>query len=262
MSAKRIVVIGGSAAGPKAAAKARRHDQNAEITILQKGPHFSMASCGYPYYVGGTFDSPKALISTPVGVERNATFFKKAKDITAIPNAEVYAIDTKEKMVRYRHVEGGDEQEIAYDKLVIATGAEPFRPPVPGIDLEGVTTLQSMADAAFLRKIRDEKVVKQACIIGAGLIGIETAEALREAGIEVTIVEMLPQMLSFFDWEMAKLVQNHCEAKGVNVIVGNAVASLEGVDGKVRKVTLKDGSSLDCQLAVIATGVRPRVSLA
>ena len=262
MTTTRIVVIGGSAAGPKAAAKARRMDQRAEITIIQKSPDLSMASCGYPYYVGGLFDDRNQLLCTPTGVIRDPKFFLNAKGITAITDTEAVAIDRSRKMVMARHVKTGEESEYPYDKLVLATGATALMPPVPGIGLEGITTLQSMRDADLLRKVRDDGVIKKAVVVGAGLIGVETCEALHLAGIEITVVEMLPQILMFLDWEMAKLVENHMHAKGAHVITENPVAEFLGVDGKLTGVKLKNGTELSCELAVVATGVRPNVKLA
>jgi len=144
------VVVGGSAAGPKTAAKARRMDQHAEITIIQKAPDLSMASCGYPYYVGGVFDDRNQLLCTPTGVVRDPGFFLNAKGITAITETEVIGIDRAKKQVHCRKLADGSTFEVPYDKLVLATGAEPIMPPVPGADLEGITTLQSMRDADFL----------------------------------------------------------------------------------------------------------------
>ena len=262
MKRKRIVVIGGSAAGPKAAAKARRMDQHAEITIIQKAPDLSMASCGYPYYVGGTFDDRNQLICTPTGVVRNPAFFMNAKGITALTGTEATAIDPAGHVVTCRNLESGIEQEIAYDKLVIATGATPITPPVPGTDLEGITTLQSMRDADYLRKIRDAGSVRNAVVVGAGLIGVETCEALHLAGINITVVEMLPQVLMFLDWELAKLLESHMRAKGAHAITENPVAAFLGKDGKLTGVKLKNGTELPCELAVVATGVRPNSALA
>ena len=259
---KRIVVVGGSAAGPKAAAKARRMDQHAKITIVQKDADLSMASCGYPYYVGGFFDDRNQLLCTPTGVVRDPKFFLNAKGIEAITETEAVAIDRKRHIVCCRDLKDGAEKDIAYDKLVLATGAKPLIPPVPGVDLEGITTLQSMRDADFLRKIRDDGTIKKAVVVGAGLIGVETCEALELAGIEITVVEMLPQVLMFLDWEMAKLVENHMHAKGAHVITENPVAEFLGTKGKLTGVKLKNGTELSCELAVVATGVRPNSALA
>ncbi len=259
---KRIVVIGGSAAGPKAAAKARRIDNNAEVTILQKEGDLSMASCGYPYYIGGYFDDRNMLICTPTGVVRNPQFYLNAKDIAAKVNTEVTAIDRKLRTVSFRNTLTGETGEMAYDKLILATGSVPRMPPIPGVELEGITTLQSMKDADFLRKVRDEGKIKKAAVIGGGLIGIETCEALHLAGIEITVIELLPQLLMFLDWELAKLVENHVRSQGANVITENGIAAFLGENGKLTGVKLQNGTELLCELAVVAIGVRPNVKLA
>lgn len=261
-SEKRIVVIGGSAAGPKAAAKARRMDQHAEITIIQKDPDLSMASCGYPYYVGGLFADRNELLCTPTGVVRDPKFFLNAKGIEAVTETEVLSIDRKRKIVQCRNLQDGEENEIGYDKLVLATGARPVMPPVPGTDLEGITTLQSMKDADYLRMIRDDGRIKNAVVVGGGLIGVETCEALNLAGIDITVVELLPQLLMFLDWELAKLVENHMRAKGAHVITENPVAAFLGENGTLTGVKLQNGTELPCELAVVATGVRPNSGLA
>jgi len=262
MANLRIVVIGGSAAGPKAAAKARRMDQHAEITIVQRDPELSMASCGYPYYVGGFFDDRRQLICTPTGVVRDPTFFMNAKGITALTATEAVSIDRGARTVACRNLLTGECRTLAYDKLVIATGATPLVPPIPGIDLDGVTTLHSMRDADFLRRIRDEGKVKNAVVVGGGLIGMETCEALELAGLRVTVVEMMPQILLFLDPELARLVENHVNGKNAKVITSNAVTEFLGKEGRLAGVRLKDGTELATELAVVAVGVRPNTRLA
>ena len=262
MDRKRIVVIGGSAAGPKAAAKARRMDQHAEITIIQKDPDLSMAACGYPYYAGGTFDDRNRLVCTPTGVVRDAKFFLNAKGIAALTLTEATTIDPQNKLATCRDLATGETSTVGYDKLVIATGSTPVIPPVAGTNLEGVTTLQSMRDADYLRRIRDQKAVAKAVVIGGGLIGVETCEALHRAGIGITVVEMLPQILPFLDWEMAKLLENHITSKAAAVVTGNPVAAFVGDRGALCAVRLEDGTELPCELAVVATGVRPNAELA
>jgi len=259
---KRIVVIGGSAAGPKAAAKARRTDSKAEVILIQKDAELSMASCGYPYYVGGYFDDRNMLLSTPTGVTRDPAFYLNAKDIDARTNTEVTKIDPDAHTIEYRSLLTGETGVMEYDKLIIATGATPRMPPVPGTDLEGITTLQSMRDADYLRKVRDEGVIRKAVVVGGGLIGIETCEALHLAGIQITVVELLPQLLTFLDWQLAKLVENHVKSKGADVITGRRVAAFLGENGKLSAVKLDSGTELPCELAVIAVGVVPNVRLA
>lgn len=259
---KKIVVIGGSAAGPKAAARAKRLDPTAEVTIIQKAPEMSMASCGYPYFVGGVFNDRNALLSTPYGEVRDPNFFVNTKGITARTETEVTAIDRARKVVQCRDLKSGAVDEVPYDKLIIATGAKARKPPVPGIDLEGVTTLQSMRDADFLRKIRDEGTIKKAVVIGGGLIGIETCEALQLSGIDITVIEMLPQILVFLDWELAELLENHVRSKAANVITDVKLAGFIGENGRLKAVRLENGTELPCELAVLAIGVIPNIDLA
>lgn len=262
MEQKKLIVIGGSAAGAKAAAKARRLDEFAEITLIQKAPDLSMASCGYPYYVGGLFNDRNLLLCTPTGVTRNPAFFAKAKAIKALVETEVLAIDRQGKQVVCRDLQTGQEQTLPYDKLVISTGATANLPAIPGLGLDGITTLLTMADTDYLRRVCDEKKVKQAVIIGGGLIGVETCEALQLSGVRVTVVEALDQVLSFLDWHLAKLVENHMRSKGAQVITSKGVAEFIGRDGKLAAVKLADGAIIDCELAVMAVGVRPNSSLA
>ena len=255
---KKIIVVGGSASGPKAAARARRLDYDAEITIIQKAHDLSMASCGYPYYVGGFFDNRNQLLCTPTGVLRDPGYFMKAKNINALTDTEVTAIDRKAKTVATKNVASGETAVHPYDKLILAVGAHPKMPPVPGIDLEGITTLQSMPDADFLRKVRDEGKIKKAVVVGGGLIGIETCEALQLAGIKITVVEMLPQILMFLDWQLAKILENHVKAHAADVITDNAVAAfLPDDDGKLRAVKLANGDEIPCELAVRRHRCRP-----
>ena len=259
---KKIVVIGGSAAGPKAAARAKRMDPTAEVTIIQKAPEMSMASCGYPYFVGGVFNNRNALLSTPYGEVRDPHFFVNTKGIQARTETEVTAIDPERRTVQCRDLKSGEVNDLPYDKLIIATGAKARKPPVPGIDLDGVTTLQSMRDADFLRRIRDEGTIKKAVVIGGGLIGIETCEALQLSGIDITVIEMLPQILMFLDWELAKVLENHVRSKAANVITDVKLAGFIGENGKLTAVRLENGTELPCELAVLAIGVAPNTDLA
>ncbi len=257
----KIIVIGGSAAGPKAAARARRMNEFAEITMFQKGPDLSMASCGFPYFVGGFFDDRNKLLCTPTGVVRDPKFYWNAKGIVARTNTEVTKIDRKNKRVEFTNLVSGETGSQPYDKLIIATGATANKPPIPGIELQGISTLQSMQDADYLRKIRDDGQIKKAVVIGGGLIGIETIEALNLAGIELTLIELLPQLLTFLDWKLAKILENYLKTKA-EVITQNGVAEFIGDKGKLEAVRLQDGSEIPCQLAVIAIGVRPNIGLA
>lgn len=259
---RRVIVVGGSAAGPKAAAKARRLDEEAEIILIQKDPDLSMASCGFPYYVGGFFDDRNMLLATPTGIVRDPIFYMNAKKIVARVQTEAVAIDRDRKIVFCKDLTTGETEGLPYDSLILATGSVPNMPKVPGTALQGITTLQKMKDADYLRKVRDEKKIKKAVVIGGGLIGIETCEALQLAGIDITIIEMLPQLLTFLDWELAKLVENHVRSNGVNVITDNGVSAFLGQNGKLAGVKLTNGTELPCELAVVAVGIRPNVKLA
>lgn len=261
MVSKRIVVIGGTAAGPKAASRIKRLDQAAEVTLLQKAPELSMASCGYPYYVEGLFKERDKLLSTPAGVVRNPAFFAGAKGFTALVGTEAMAIDRKAKTVSWTN-SSGETGLLPYDKLIICTGSVAKMPPIPGRERQGVTTLHSMKDADDMRAWAETAKGKKVVIVGGGLIGIEASEALCKAGAEVTVVEALPQLLGFLDTEMALLIENHAKAKGVKILTGKALKSIEGEDSAVCGVKLADGTDLACDMVVMAIGVAPNAALA
>ena len=262
MSQKRIVVVGGTAAGPKAAARAKRLDQNAEVILLQKVPELSMASCGYPYYVAGDFKEREKLLCTPAGVVRDPNFFNGAKGVTAMVGTEVTKIDRAGKYVSWTRPLTGEAGMLPYDKLILCTGASPRVPPIPGRELAGVTTLNSLADADNLRHLAEKGLARQAVIVGGGLIGMETCEALLKSGLDVTVVEAVPQTLGFLDAELAKLVENHARSKGAKIITGVGIAALEGENGAVRAARLADDTVLPCDLVVLAIGVVPNSALA
>jgi len=162
MAVKRILVIGGSAAGPKAAAKARRLDEHANIIVLQKGADLSMASCGYPYYIGGYFNDRNQLLCTPAGVVRDPKFYLNAKAIDARTNTEATEIDRVAHTVAFKNLANGETGSLGYDKLILAMGAVSKMPRVPGNELKGITSLQTMKDADYLRSVRDEGKIKKA----------------------------------------------------------------------------------------------------
>jgi len=262
MTRKRIVVIGGTAAGPKAASRAKRLDEQAEVTLLQKAPELSMASCGYPYYVAGEVRERNALLCTPAGVVRDAAFFAGAKGVAALVETEVTTIDRKAKTVSWKRPATGETGHLPYDKLIIATGSVPKVPPIPGRELAGVATLSSLADADALRALAATNKGQQAVIVGGGLIGMETCEALVTAGLGVTVVEALPRILSFLDPELALLVEKHAQSKGATILTGAGIGEILGRDGQVSGVRLADGRELPCSLVVMAIGVAPNVALA
>ncbi len=262
MSETKIVIIGGSAAGAKAAAKARRLDQKAAITIIQREPDLSMASCGYPYYVGGVFNDRNMLLATPTGVVRDPGFFQKTKNIKAITETEAVSIDRKEKLITCRSLPSGEELQVPYDKLILCTGAGSALPPLPGIELDGISTLLSMSDTDYLREVKDTKEVTSAVVVGGGLIGVEACEALVGSSMDVTLVEMAPQILAHLEPQFAGLAANHMKSKGVKVLTGTSIKGFVGEGSKLAGVKLTDDTIIYCGLAVVATGVRPNIALA
>jgi len=262
MADLRIVVIGGTAAGPKAAARAKRLNGQAQVTLLQKAPELSMASCGYPYYVSGEVTERAKLLSTGAGVIRDPAFFAGAKGVTAMVNTEATAIDRDARTVSWKNVVTGETGHVPYDKLILTTGAKPKVPPIPGRELTGVTTLASLADADTLRGMAEAGKGKKAVIIGGGLIGMESCEALVTAGLEVTVVEALPQILGFLDPELALLVENHATSKGATILTGVGLTEILGTNGAVSGVRLADGRELPCDVCVMAIGFAPETTLA
>lgn len=262
MSKKRIVIIGGVAAGPKTAARARRRDPDADITIIERGEWLSYAGCGLPYYVQGVIEEADELHATPMGVVRDADFFRDAKDVRVLTRTEVTRIDRDAHFLEVTHLETGETDRIPYDKLVIATGASPFVPPIEGVDLAGVFRLYHPTEAIAMRNAVEAGHVRRATIIGGGLIGMETAEALATHGVEVTVVEMMDQILpALLDFEIAAFLRKHLVAKGIQIRTGERVQRLEGDKGKVVRV-VTDAGVIDSDLVLVAVGIRPNTKLA
>ena len=264
---KKIVVIGGVACGPKAAARARRLDPEADITIIEKGELLSYAGCGLPYFLSGDVKDVKGLMETPIGVVRDTVFFKNVKDIKVLNRTLADSIDRKKKVVRVVNIKTGERSEVPYDKLVIATGGMPFLPPIPGRDtLNSVFTLCSQAcveDAMMIDRALGKDEIKRAVIIGGGLIGLEITEAFVRRGLSVTVVEMLDRILpGLFDWEMSAFLTRHLAEKGVTVMAGTKVTEIKGDSaGNVTSV-VTDKGDIPADLVLVAVGVKPNVKLA
>lgn len=256
----KVLVIGGVAAGPKVACKIKRLDPEADVTVLEKGRFLSYAGCGLPYYVSGAVKEQKDLMSTPVGVVRDAAFFLKVKGVKVLEATEAVEIDRAGKRVRARGNGHPGDVWLDYDKLALATGARPVIPPIPGADLGNIFTLHGVPDAEAIKGLLARKQAREAVIVGGGLIGVETAEALAHVGCRVTMVELLPQVLRVLDWEMAHLVERHMESHGVRVLTDTRVTAFAG-DGSVSGVVTSRGQ-LPADLVVLAIGVRPNVDLA
>lgn len=256
----RVVIVGGVAAGPKVASKVIRLCQDAEVTIIEKGKLLSYAGCGLPYYVSGVVKDQKELMCTPVGTVRDPVFFQNVKNVKVLNETEAMEIDKAGRRVRIRDLVRGEESWLEYDKLVLATGARPVVPPIPGTDLDNVFTLQGVHDAEGIRAALAQAKARDVVIVGGGLIGVEITEALVQQGCRVTMVEMMPQVLRILDLDMARLVEQHMESHGVKVLTNTKVEAIEG-DGAVKGVQTS-GGRITADMVVLAIGVRPNVTLA
>jgi NADPH-dependent 2,4-dienoyl-CoA reductase/sulfur reductase-like enzyme/rhodanese-related sulfurtransferase len=237
-----------------------RLSPDAQVTIIEKTKFISFAGCGLPYYVGGTVKEQKDLMSTPIGVVRDPAFFEKVKNVKVLVETEAMEIDRAAKRVRIRKRDQNSDEWLEYDKLVLATGASPVIPPIPGGDLRNIHTLHSVPDAEAIRALIGHNKPQNVVMVGGGLIGVEAVEALTECGCHVTVVEMMPQILKMLDWEMARLVETHMESKGVKVLTSTRVMEFEG-NTNVSAV-LTDKGRLPAGLVVLGIGVRPNVKLA
>jgi len=250
----KLLIVGGVAGGASAAARARRLSEDADIILFERGPDVSFANCGLPYYIGGAIaEREKLIVTTP---ERLRSRFK----LDVRTRSSVEAIDRTAKKIRVRDLASGREYEESYDKLILAPGAAPLRPLIPGNDLPGVYTLRNLEDVDRIKK-RVDQGVKQAVMVGAGFIGLELVENFVKRGIATTVVELQDQILPPFDKEMTTPILETLIAKGVTVLLGQSADGFEqGSGGLV--VRLKSGQRLPTQLVILGVGVRPESKLA
>ncbi|KPV45581.1 FAD-dependent oxidoreductase [Alicyclobacillus ferrooxydans] len=254
-SGKKIVIVGGVALGAGAAAKARRMDEGSEIVLIERGPYVSFANCGLPYYVGNEIsDRGALLLNTPESLKSRFNI-----DVRVLQ--EVVSINRSDKTITVRKVESGETYDEPYDKLVLAMGAKPIVPPLPGIQLSGIFNLRSVPDADQIKSWVSQQLVKRAVVIGAGFIGLETVENLVKLGIEVTLVEKAPQVLPPFDAEMTAAALRELNRMGVHVILGDGISGFDGVD-KATAVNLESGLRLEADIFLLGIGVRPETGLA
>ncbi len=258
---KKVVVIGGVACGPKAACRLKRLDPSAEVTIVEKGDEISYGACGLPFYLEGEVKDVEELTHTPVGIPRDVNFFRNVKGVDVLLNTEAVAIDREKKEVVVKDLQEGTEKSLPYDKLVIATGSSPVRPPIEGIDLKGIYCLKTMDDGKRLKEAMENAPGKNAVIIGAGLIGMECLAPLLKAGFKVHVVEKLPFVLpALLDEEMAVPLMKHIQAKGVELHCGDGVVSFKGGERVEEVVT--ERSKIKADLVLLAIGFRPNTKLA
>src|SRR6056297_136418 len=251
----KIAIIGAVAAGTSAAAKARRTNKDAEIVIFEKGRDISYAGCGLPYYISGVTPSRYNVVMN------TAQDFKEKYNVEVLLEHEVTKIDSEDKNLVYKNLKNGEKGEYKFDKLVIATGALPIKPPFKGLDLENIFTLRSVESADKIKDAVKRDDVNQAVIIGAGLIGLEMAESFKELGMEVTVIELQDQVLPPFSKEMAAIVEEHLKEKGVNLILGDGVDHFEGQE-EVEKVVTGSGKEVEADLALLSIGIKANSKLA
>ncbi|RRD92260.1 pyridine nucleotide-disulfide oxidoreductase [Bacteroides heparinolyticus] len=250
----KYVIVGGVAGGATAAARLRRVDETADILLLEKGPHISYANCGLPYYIGGVIaERDKLLVQTP------EAFGKRFRIDVRVKN-EVLAINAKAKTLTIRNADGKEYEE-AYDKLLLSPGANPVKPPLEGIESEGIFTLRNVEDTDRIKAYVTGKQVKRAVVVGAGFIGLEMAENLHHAGIAVSVVEMGNQVMAPIDFSMAAHIHRHLIQKGVSLYLEEGVTHFQRTEQGII-VYLKSGKTIAADMVLLSIGVRPATALA
>ena len=250
-----LIVVGGVAAGAKAAARARRVDRDIAITLYQEESEVSYTACGQPYYLSGLVPSREALI-----IRRASEF--EANGIEVRVRHRVINLSTEERLVKVHDLDRDAIEVVPYDRLILATGARPVIPVVPGTHLDGIVTLRTMAELDRFRLALDRLRPKQAVIVGGGYIGLEVAESLHALGVTVTIVERLERLFPRLDPELGQRVHDYLIAKGVRVVVGEGMAEITENAGRVAAVVTASGRRLPAEFVVLAIGIRPNVEFA
>ena len=251
----KVVIVGGVAVGATAAARIRRLDEHAEITIFERTGYISYANCGLPYYIGDVITDSEELI-----LQTSESFFSRFRVNVKIHH-EVIAIHTERKTVSVKNLETNEIFEESYDKLILSPGAKPIRPKIIGANSDKLLTLRTVEDTFKIKAYIKERNPKSVVLVGGGFIGLELAENMRELGMDVTVVEYAKQLMSPFDADMASFIHNELRKHGVRLVLGRAVEGLEEADGGV-KVLLKDDAPLHADMVVLAIGVTPDTALA
>lgn len=248
---EKIVIIGGVAAGATAAAKARRMSSDAQITILESGPDISFANCGLPYYIGGDIKNRSSLI-----LQSPESFYEQYQTTVHV-NTAATRIDRENHVVHTVDTLSGKKNEFDYTKLILAQGGRPISPPIPGAEHNHVFQLWTLEDMDNIKSFIDNKKPKSAVVVGGGFIGLEMAEALVKTGLKVTVVEMMPHVMSIMESEIAGFIQQEMMAYGIDLKTSQAVAEI----GQ-KSVTLNNGSRIDADMVLLSIGVRPTLKLA
>ena len=250
----KVIIVGGVAGGASTATRLRRMDEKAEIIILERGEYISFANCGLPYHIGGVIvERDKLLVVTPGKL-------KETFNIDARVHHEALSINRKEKTVNVRDLTSGREYSERYDKLVLSPGASPIIPPIEGNTLPGVFSLRSIPDMDHIDDYISEKAPQRAVVVGGGFIGLEIAENLQHRGLEVTIIEMLNQVMAPIDYEMAAMVHQHLDFKHVRLALGDGIQSIHKDENL--SVSLQSGKTVDTDMVILSVGVRPESVLA
>ena len=251
----KYIIVGAVAGGASTAARLRRLDEHAEIVIFEKGEYISYANCGLPYYIGDVIkDRNKLFVQT-------AAAFNKRFNIDVRISTEVIAINPSAKTITARKQATAEVYEESYDKLILSPGAEPVRPPLPGINSEGIFTLRNVNDTDYIKAYVQQKHVSKAVVIGAGFIGLEMAENFHELGLDVTIIEMINQVMAPVDYPVAAFVQQHIRSKRVKLRLNTAVTGFTK-NGDQIEVALNNGEVLIADVVILSIGVRPDTRLA
>lgn len=246
----KYIIVGGVAGGATTAARLRRVDENSQIILFERGEYISYANCGLPYYIGETIKEREQLF-----VQTPQTFGARF-NIEVRSLSEVVSIHRESKKVVIKNLKSGEEYTESYDKLVLSPGAEPVRPPLPGINLENIFTLRNVPDTDRIKKFVDENKPSHAVVVGAGFIGLEMAENLHHRGVNVTIVEMAEQVMTPLDYSMATLVHQHLKTKNVEFYLNSAVASFAESNGRI-SVRLQSSRTIETDLVILSIGVKP-----
>ncbi len=251
----RLVVIGGVAAGTKAASRARRVDPNLEITLYQEEPEISISECGLPYFISDVVEGRANLVA------RTPEDFAE-KDVEVLTRHRVESVDSENKRLIVKDLSTGKEFEDSYDRLLISTGARAVLPPIEGASLDGVFALRFLSDADAIKRYVREHSPGKAAVVGGGYIGLELAENLRELGLEVAVVEAEGRVANAYDSEVSEKVAEYLKEKGVRVFTCDKVEAMVGdEEGRVRAVRF-DGEELEAEMVIVAVGIEPAVELA
>lgn len=251
----KVVIVGGVAGGMSAAARLRRLSEQAQIVVFERGEAVSFANCGLPYYISGVIEHrDELLLQTPESL-------KARFNIDVRVRHEVLEIVPEEKKVRVRDLSSGNTFEETYDNLVLSPGAEPVRPPIPGLESARVFTLRNMGDTDKIKRFVSEHKSGSAVVIGAGFIGLEMAESLRHVGMKVSVVEAMPQVMNVVDPEIASTVANHMREHGVELHLSQSVTAVREHPSEL-EVQLSGGNNIKCDMVILSIGVKPESGLA